>query len=93
MPSASWFRACLLALSVAIWLPRAYAVELSGEAIQGGLIFGTTQPGDRVFLDDTAVMVSRDGDFVIGFSRDETGERSLRIEGDSGSKEVFSSKT
>ena len=88
MSASSRFRACLLVLSVALWLPQAYAVELSGEAIQGGLIFGTTQPGDRVFLDDTEVMVSLDGGFVIGFSRDETGERSLRIEGDSGSKEL-----
>ena len=88
MSASSRFRACLLVLSVALWLPQAYAVELSGEAIQGGLIFGTTQPGDRVFLDDTEVMVSLDGGFVIGFSRDEAGERSLRIEGDSGSKEL-----
>jgi len=65
MLRSSRFRACLLALSVTLCLPQAYALELSGEAIQGGLIFGTTQPGDQVFLDDTEVMVSRDGDFVI----------------------------
>lgn len=78
----------MLTLSVVLWFPDADAVELSGEAIQGGLIFGTTQPGDQVFLDDTEVMVSRDGDFVIGFSRDETGERLLKIKGGSGSEEL-----
>jgi murein DD-endopeptidase MepM/ murein hydrolase activator NlpD len=87
MPCSSRFGACILTLSIAFWLPDAGAVELSGDAIQGGLIFGTTQPGDQVFLDDTEVMVSLNGDFVIGFSRDESGERLLRIKGNSGSEE------
>ena len=29
----------------------AMALELDGEAVQGGLIFGTVNPGDRVYLD------------------------------------------
>jgi murein DD-endopeptidase MepM/ murein hydrolase activator NlpD len=49
------------------------------------LIFGTVNPGDRVFLDDTEVMVSADGRFVIGFGRDETGQRRLRVEQPGGS--------
>ena len=57
----------------------AFAFELDGEAVQGGLIFGTTVPGSRVYLDDTEVMVSGDGRFVIGFGRDETGQRSLLV--------------
>jgi len=58
----------------------AMALELDGEAVQGGLIFGTVNPGDQVFLDDTEIMVSSDGRFVIGFGRDETGQRSLRVQ-------------
>ena len=57
----------------------AFAVELSGEPVQGGLIFGKAEPGSEVFLDDTRVMVSTDGAFVIGFGRDETGERRLSV--------------
>lgn len=56
---------------------QVHAVELQGEAIQGGLIFGQVPPGTEVRLDLQQVMVSDDGRFVIGFSRDETGTRSL----------------
>jgi len=56
------------------------ALELEGEAVQGGLMFGRTDPEARVYLDDTEVMVSPDGRFVIGFGRDETGQRLLRVE-------------
>jgi len=68
-----------VALSMLWWQPSAQAFELQGEAVQGGLLFGQCTPGCSVFLDDTGVQVSPDGRFVIGFDRDETGERSLRI--------------
>lgn len=57
-----------------------FALELEGEAVQGGLIFGKTQPGAHVYLDETEVMVAPDGRFVIGFGRDETGQRVLRVD-------------
>jgi murein DD-endopeptidase MepM/ murein hydrolase activator NlpD len=57
----------------------AYAVELDGEAVQGGLLFGVSSPGSRVSLDGAEIMVSADGRFVIGFDRDETGERTLLV--------------
>jgi len=63
------------------------ALELQGEAIQGGLLFGTVNPESRVYLDDTEIMVSADGRFVFGFGRDETGQRILRIEEPSGGSE------
>ena len=68
--------ALLAALCV---LSPAQALELDGTAIQGGLIFGQTDAGGRVFLDDREIMVSADGRFVIGFGRDETGVRALRV--------------
>ena len=55
------------------------AVELTGKAIQGGLIFGKTEPGSVILLDDTSISVSEDGHFVIGFGRDETGTRELKV--------------
>jgi murein DD-endopeptidase MepM/ murein hydrolase activator NlpD len=67
----------------------AFAVELKGEAVQGGLIFGKTNPGTRIQLDETEVMVSPDGDFVIGFGRDETGERTLLVTQPTGEKEIL----
>lgn len=57
----------------------AWAVELSGSATQGGLIFGTAEPGSSVSLDGTPVSISEDGHFVIGFGRDESGTRELQV--------------
>lgn len=46
------------------------SVVLSGDFVQGGLVFGETIPGAVVTLDGDPVMVSDDGRFVIGFGRD-----------------------
>ncbi len=76
-----WFRAGLFTFLAMGCFNIAQALELNGEPVQGGLIFGVTQPGNQVFLDDTEVMVSAEGKFLIGFGRDETGERLLRTKG------------
>ena len=68
----------LLALSLFI-CNAAWAVDLTGTAIQGGLIFGQADPGSKVSLDGTAVAISTNGYFVIGFGRDESGTRELQI--------------
>jgi murein DD-endopeptidase MepM/ murein hydrolase activator NlpD len=54
-------------------------LELQGEAVQGGLLFGHCAPGSHVYLDGNEIMVSPEGRFVIGFDRDETGERRLLV--------------
>jgi murein DD-endopeptidase MepM/ murein hydrolase activator NlpD len=64
-------------------------LELRGEAVQGGLIFGSSDPGSRVFLDGNEIMVSPEGRFVIGFDRDEDGERSLLVREASGHEEFL----
>jgi murein DD-endopeptidase MepM/ murein hydrolase activator NlpD len=63
------------------------SVELTGTAIQGGLIFGRAEPDSSVALDGVAIPVSANGRFVIGFGRDETGTRELRVTSRGG--EVF----
>ena len=55
------------------------AVELSGTAIQGGLIFGQATPGSTITLDGDAIPISAQGKFVVGFGRDETGSRQLQV--------------
>jgi murein DD-endopeptidase MepM/ murein hydrolase activator NlpD len=75
----------LLALSWPSTLP---AFELSGEAIQGGLMFGSCSPACSVALDNKEVMVSPAGDFVIGFDRDESGERVLQVREADSSEQV-----
>lgn len=57
----------------------ALAVELSGAPVQGGLVFGQADPGSVVTLDGIEVAISADGHFVIGFGRDETGNRKLQV--------------
>jgi len=83
-----WLRAGMFIILAAGWFNLAQALELHGEPVQGGLIFGVTQPGTQIFLDDTEVMVSGEGKFLIGFGRDESGERLLRIKGGPGPDEL-----
>ncbi|WP_457675399.1 M23 family metallopeptidase [Thiolapillus sp.] len=63
------------------------AVQLDGEFVQGGLIFGKTEPGARVLHDGEKVPVSPEGDFLIGFTRDAPAESTLVISLPDGSKE------
>ncbi len=69
----------LLALALVFVYSAAFAVELSGTMAQGGLLFGQAEPGSSVSLDNTGVAISPDGQFVIGFGRDETGIRELEV--------------
>lgn len=72
----------ILALIVCVATAAAQKSEilLEGQAVQGGLMFGQVPPGSRVTLDETAVLVSPQGQFVIGFDRDERGVRTLKVE-------------
>jgi murein DD-endopeptidase MepM/ murein hydrolase activator NlpD len=49
---------------------HAQDVRFEGQFVQGGVVFGTTQPGASVALDGQPVRVSPDGRFVIGFARE-----------------------
>ncbi len=70
----------LLLTSVLVFINgAAWAIELTGAAIQGGLIFGQAGPDSHVLLDGVPIAISNNGHFVIGFGRDETGSRELRV--------------
>lgn len=56
------------------------AVELKGEATQGGLLRGHVTPGAKVLFGDQALQVSPEGYFVLGFGRDAPLESKLIIE-------------
>jgi murein DD-endopeptidase MepM/ murein hydrolase activator NlpD len=58
--------------------------RLSGEVVQGGMVFGSTVPGSRVYQDGQALRVSAQGDFLLGFTRNAPASSSLRIELPSG---------
>ena len=69
----------LLAIILVLAYGPAWAVELTGTPSQGGLVFGKAEPNSSVSLDGEAVALSADGHFVIGFGRDETGTRELKV--------------
>jgi len=65
----------------------AQAFELTGDSVQGGLMFGQAEPGAEVYLDSAPVPISDNGHFVIGFGRDETGVRILKHIGSDGAEQ------
>ena len=66
------------------------ALELRGDVVQGGIVFGQVEPASSVSLDGRDIMVSADGRFVLGFGRDETGARNLTVTAPSGEQETRS---
>jgi len=55
-------------------------VALSGEARQGGLLWGQVAPDAEVVLEDTAVPLMPDGRFVVGLGRDAPASQTLVVE-------------
>ncbi len=54
-------------------------LTLDGNMTQGGLVIGKAEPGARVSIGGTAVRVSGDGAFLIGFGRDAKPVVRLRV--------------
>ena len=77
----------LLISALLVFCGQVHGVEIQGTTIQGGLIFGQAEPGSSISLDGDAIAISADGQFVIGFGRDETGSRKLVVKSPAG--EVF----
>lgn len=63
-------------------------IDLTGEAVQGGLIIGRAPAGSEVELDGEPLRYAADGFFLIGFGRDETASRRLVVRGGDGLTEV-----
>jgi murein DD-endopeptidase MepM/ murein hydrolase activator NlpD len=59
-----------------------------GGPIQGGLIFGRTDPGAKVIFDKREIRVSPKGHFLIGFTRDAAPTSTLTVTFPDGSKET-----
>ena len=62
-------------------------IQLSGNYEQGGLVFGLTESGSKVEFDGELVRVSKNGDFIIGFHRDEKSPVKLKVTFSDGSVE------
>ena len=76
------FRRWLVALLILV-TPTAMAsgpcVELEGQFIQGGLLWGQAAPAAKISLDGTSVQLTPDGQFVLGLGRDAPLQQTLEI--------------
>lgn len=52
---------------------------LNGSFSQGGMVFGKTDPQNKVFLNNKDVRITPNGDFVFGFGRDAKDKSKLTI--------------
>ena len=77
----------LLLSALLVFCGHVHAVEIQGATTQGGLVFGQAEPGSSISLDGDAIAISANGQFVIGFGRDETGSRKLVVKSPAG--EIF----
>ncbi len=67
-------------------------LELSGNLIQGGLVYGETAPGSKVKFNQHWVRVSSNGTFILGFGRNFPEHADLIIYSAAGSKSVYKLK-
>ncbi len=56
-------------------------VDLQGDAVQGGMLIGSTDPSAEVFVDAKPIRISEAGQFVFGFGRDFEGPVNLKVVG------------
>ena len=54
-------------------------ISLKGQFVQGGIVIGNTIPGSQVTFDKQVIRVSPEGNFIIGFNRDEPIRVNLSI--------------
>lgn len=62
-------------------------IQLSGQIKQGGLVIGKTQANNIVTLNKRVLPVSKQGDYVFAFSRDDTAKYLLKVTTPDGSTE------
>ena len=65
----------------------ALKLDLQGEPIQGGLLWGQTDPGAQISQDGRTIRVSDDGLFLIGFGRDHGPKSTIEATSASGEAE------
>lgn len=84
-PFASRILTCLVGLLIAGGT-QAGTLKLDREPLQGALIIGRTDPGATVTIDGSAVRVSNDGVFLLGFGRDAPSKARLSADFPDGSR-------
>lgn len=75
-------------VTIAAETAGADCVDLSGDPIQGGLLWGQVAPGTEVSTDGKPVPVMPDGAFLVGIGRDAKAEITLVTEADARCEQV-----
>jgi murein DD-endopeptidase MepM/ murein hydrolase activator NlpD len=81
-----FFTVTLSFLTIFAGSVNAEQLTLKGKFVQGGMVFGQTEPGATVYFQKRTVRVSDQGEFVIGFGRDFKSSVSLRVKLASGAE-------
>ncbi len=72
----------LITMSLAASAIADDCVSLTGDATQGGLLFGQVPVGTRVSMGEQPVPVLEDGQFLLGLGRDAPANQALTFEGE-----------
>jgi murein DD-endopeptidase MepM/ murein hydrolase activator NlpD len=86
------FTACVLFSATCLSTNVSAKIQLTGTMTQGAMIIGKTQAGAKVFLDDKPLMVSKSGDFVFGFGRNDKPNHKIKVVNANGKVETQSIK-
>ena len=78
----------MVSLSILPVISAQAEIQLSGEIKQGGLVIGKTEANNRVTLNKTVLTVSKQGDYVFAFSRDDKTQYTLTITSPTGKIET-----
>lgn len=83
-------RCVALLCASALVLPMySAALELQGNKVQGGLLFGQLNAGESVTLDGRKLQLTPDRQFIVGLDRDAKPELALTLHKVSGETETF----
>ena len=79
----------LLVIIFLFFTTSSFAVTFNGKFIQGSFILGKTEPGSKVFVDNTRVKVTSDGYFAFGLDRDRKNDVVITINEKKIVKKIF----
>ena len=79
----------LLVIIFLFFTTSSFAVTFKGKFIQGSFILGKTEPGSKVFVDNTRVKVTSDGYFAFGLDRDRKNDVVIKINEKKIVKKIF----
>ncbi len=82
--AAMWLLAVPVLAVMQMNSAMAKCLQLEGNLVQGGLIWGDVPPGSRVLLDGEALDVLDDGTVVAGFGRDASAAAELVVDSGNG---------